>query len=256
MRKKPKARYELLVIPIILAILVLSGGSASMSKAKDTATPDIQEKVLTMEDGTALRYTLSLPPSISTKKALPLVLALHYGGTVTPYFGKDILVYLVEPALRDLGAVMASPDCPARGWNNPISERAVLALLDHLKEDYPIDKNKVVVTGYSMGAFGTWYLVSRHPHLFSAAIPISGVPREEISLEKNETPVYVIHSRDDELIPLAGVKQFIQEWKSKGLNVRLEVISGIGHYDYSGYIQALQKTVSWLKKVWRVGKQD
>ncbi|MDH7513359.1 MAG: prolyl oligopeptidase family serine peptidase [Clostridiales bacterium] len=256
MRKKARARYELLIIPIILTILILSGGWASMSKAKDTAAPDIQEKLLTMEDGTALRYTLSLPSSISTKKAVPLVLALHYGGTVTPYFGKDILVYLVEPALRGLDAVMASPDCPARGWNNPTSERAVLSLLDYLLKNYPIDKNKIVVTGYSLGAFGTWYLVSRHPHVFSAAIPISGVPREEISLEKNETPVYIIHSQDDELIPLVGVKQFIQEWKSRGLNVRLEVISGIGHYDYSGYVQALRKTVPWLKKVWQARKQD
>lgn len=219
--------------------------------SKDSELPDIQEKILTLEDGTDLRYTLSLPPSLSAEKPSPLVLALHYGGQVSPYYGKDILIYLVEPALRDLNAVMVSPDCPARGWNNPVSERAVMALLDHVMKNYLIDEQKVVVTGYSMGAFGTWYLVSRHPHLFSAAIPVSGTPRGEIRLEKNETPFYVIHSQDDEVIPLSGVKSFVQEWKSKGLDVHLEVTSGIGHYDYSGYIQPLRKTVSWLKKVWQ-----
>jgi predicted peptidase len=238
---------------ISLIILVSSGGWALISKV--TEAPDFQQKILTLEDGTALRYTLYIPSSISNKKPVPLVLALHYGGTVTPYFGRDILVYLVEPALRDLNAIIVSPDCPGGGWNNSASERAVLALLDHLIENYPIDKYKIAVTGYSMGASGTWYLISRHQQLFSAAIPISGIPREEISLEGNKTPVYVIYSQNDELVPVAKVEQFIQEWKSKGLNVRLEVISGIGHYEYSGYVRALRKTVPWIKKLWRAQEQ-
>lgn len=224
--------------------------------SKNAGVPDIQEKILTLEDGVDLRYTLSLPPSLSANKPSPLVLVLHYGGRISPYYGKDILVYLVEPALRELDAVMVSPDCPGQSWNNPGSERAVMSLLNHVMINYPIDKQKIVVTGYSMGAFGTWHLVSRHPHLFSAAIPVSGIPREEIQLEETETSFYVIHSRDDELIPLAGVENFVQEWKSKGLDVRLEVASGIGHYDYSGYVQPLRKTVAWLKRVWQKKAQD
>jgi len=238
----------------IFLIIVFAVGWA-LSSGETAAASDFQQKMLTLDDGTSIRYTLYVPPSISSNKPVPLILALHYGGTVTPYFGKDILVYLVEPALWNLGAVMVSPDCPGKGWNNPVSEQAVLTLLDYLIKSYPIDKNKIVITGYSMGAMGTWYLVSRHPDLFSAAIPISGIPREEVSLTGNNTPIYAIHSQDDELIPVERVRQFIQEWQSKGLNVRFEVIKGIGHYEYSGYVQALKKTVAWIKKVWRERQQ-
>ncbi|MGB9893419.1 MAG: dienelactone hydrolase family protein, partial [Candidatus Saccharicenans sp.] len=216
---------------LILLIIHVFTGAWAFNPSRVATALDFQQKTLTLEDGTLLRYTLYVPPSISNNKPVPLVLALHYGGTVTPYFGKDILVYLIEPALWNLGAIMVSPDCPGRGWNNPKSEQAILALLDFLLKNYPVDKNKIVITGYSLGAMGTWYLVSRHPDLFSAAIPISGIPREEISLAGNKTPIYAIHSEDDELIPVEQVKQFIQGWQSKGLNIRFEVIRGIGHYE-------------------------
>jgi len=248
---KPVKRWA----DFFIVLIILFAGRGWASLAGIAAPPDFQQKILTLEDGTDLRYTIALPGLLSTKKDVPLVLALHYGGRVTPYFGKDILVYLVEPALRELQAVMVSPDCPGRGWNNPVSERAVLALLDHIIENYPVDKNKIVVTGYSMGATGTWFLVSRHPDLFSAAVPISGNPGEEISLEGNKTPVYAIHSQNDELIALTDVKKFIERWKVRGLNVYLEVISGVGHYEFTGYLQPLRKAVKWIRKVWAAQEQ-
>lgn len=250
MGKLIKHRIELLII-----LIVLLAGRGWDHLSGEATSPDFQQKTLALEDGTELRYTIFLPKALSTKKDRPLVLALHYGGRVTPYFGKDILTYLVEPGLRELQAIMVSPDCPGRGWNNPVSEKAVLSLLDYVIENYPVYKNKIVVTGYSMGATGTWYLISRHPELFSAAIPISGLPREEISLEGNKTPVYAIHSENDELIAFSDVNKFVDEWKAKGLNVHLEVIRGTGHYEFTSYVQPLRKTVRWIKKVWSAREQ-
>ncbi len=254
MGKKGQIIFKIFFVGLLIFIIsyILSSERVALSLALFTETKfsHFHEKALNLEDGLTVRYTLYLPPSIEKKKSLPLILVLHYGGTVTPYFGKDILVYLVEPAFQSLEAIMVSPDCPARTWNNPISEKAILALIDNLLANYPVDKNKIIITGYSMGAVGTWYFVSRHPGLFSAAIPISGVPKEAISLENNPTPFYVIHSEDDELIPLAQVKKFVQEMKAKGVKVHLEVIRGVGHYEYDGYVEALKKTVFWIKKQW------
>lgn len=247
---KSKTNLKIMFVVIIIFINFYTLFLKAIPVMGQESLSQFQEKTLNLEDGSSVRYTLYLPPSITKKKPVPLVLALHYGGTVTPYFGKDILVYLVEPALRSLEPIMVSPDCPARTWNNPVSEKAILALLENLFATYLIDKNKIIITGYSMGAMGTWYLASRYPDLFSVAIPIAGIPKEALGIENCPTPFYVIHSENDELIPLAQVKKFVEEWKRKGVDIHFEVISGVGHYEYDGYVEALQKAVSWIKKQW------
>jgi predicted peptidase len=232
-----------------LILLAFFAGCASMRTNADE--PIFQEKIMKTETGMDLRYTLCLPSSLSKEKPVPLILALHYGGQVTPFYGKDFLDFLVEPALGELGAILVAPDCPGRGWNNPSSEAAVMSLLNQIMKDYRIDSQRIIVTGYSMGAIGTWYLVSKHPGLFSAAIPVSGIPPKETVLAKVNTPFYVIHSQDDEVFPIQSVKSFVQESQSQGLSVHLEVVSGVGHYEYARFVRALRDSVPWIKRTWK-----
>lgn len=44
-----------------------------------------------------LRYTLSLPRSLSPGESYPLVVALHDGGKVTPFYSKDFVISFVKP---------------------------------------------------------------------------------------------------------------------------------------------------------------
>jgi hypothetical protein len=76
------------------------------------------------------RYTMTLPAGYSGEESVPLVLVLHYGGHGTPYYGKDILVDLVEPALRELGAIFIAPDCPVKDWTRTESVCYILDLLE------------------------------------------------------------------------------------------------------------------------------
>jgi len=211
----------------------------------------IQEKTMTLEAGMTLRYTLALPPSFSPDEPYPLILALHYGGKVIPYYGKPYLANLVLPALRELAAIMFAPDCPAEGWTDPLSEKAVLALLQKIQQDYSIDRQRLVITGYSLGAIGTWDFVLKHPRLFSAAIPVSGMPPKGIVITKVSTPFWVIHSFDDELFPLESVRKFVQFCEDQGLSVQLRPVAGINHYDFDRYVPALREVVPWVKSLWK-----
>jgi len=211
----------------------------------------VQEKTLALASGATLRYTLALPSSFSPEHPYPLILALHYGGQVTPYYGKPYLMNLVLPALGELEAIMVAPDCPGAGWTDPQSEKAVLALLENIKKDFPVDPQRLLITGYSLGAVGTWDLVLKHPNLFSAAIPISGMPPRGIVITKTETPFWVIHSRDDELFALNSVRSFVQFCESQGLVVQLKPVLGLSHYDFTKFTLALKEAVPWLKSLWR-----
>ncbi|MDH4270600.1 MAG: alpha/beta fold hydrolase [Candidatus Aminicenantes bacterium] len=211
----------------------------------------VKELTLKLESSTVLRYTLALPPSSSPDISYPLVLALHYGGQVTPFYGKGFLTNLVLPALRGLNAVMVAPDCPGAGWTDPQSEEAVMELLQAIQNDYPIDSRRIVITGYSMGATGTWDFVFKHPRLFAAAIAVSGMPPRGIVLNDPGTPILAIHSRDDELFPLESLRKFVRASEAQGIAVELRVVAGLSHYHFDRFVPALREAVPWVKKSWR-----
>ena len=233
---------------VLLVLLHFIGSSAWADEPpKD---PGIYEQVKTTESGTSLRYTISIPESFSSDQPAPLILALHYGGQVTPFYGKGLLIQLIEPALLDLGAIIVAPDCPGAGWANKTSESAVMALLNRIMKNYKIDNKRVLVTGYSMGGVGTWYFAARYSQVFSAAIPVSGVPPPETIAMIKDIPVYVIHSPQDEVFPIGQTEKAVAKLKSKGVSARLVAIEGIGHYQIPRFVESLRAAIPWIKQVW------
>ena len=79
-----------------------------------------------------LRYTLAVP-MLRQGQRVPFVMALHYAGRITPHFAEAYLENLVEPALRDLGAIIVAPDVPGQAWIDPVSVEAVLQFIDAAK---------------------------------------------------------------------------------------------------------------------------
>lgn len=67
--------------------------------------------------------------------------------------------------------IVISPQVPdGAWWDSEILD----ALIDHILETYPIDSNRIYVTGLSMGGYGTWDVITKYPERFAAAIPICG----------------------------------------------------------------------------------
>jgi predicted peptidase len=213
-------------------------------------SPAMLLKITELKNGLKLRYTLSLPRDFSPTASYPLVIALHYGGKVTPFYSKEFVTALVEPALKDLDAIIAAPDCPAAGWTNTLSESAILELMLILLEEYNIDSDRLVILGYSLGGSGTWYMAARHPDLFSAAIPISAPAESANTAIVKQVPLYIIHGEKDELFSLQEVKSLYQEQKSGGAEIKLVIVPGAGHYQLARFIDPLKAAIPWIKKIW------
>ena len=75
---------------------------------------------LAVGEGRPLRCSVWVPKT-TEERPLALVVAIHWGGEVTPFFGMGILRTLVVPAFEDLDAVIVAPDCPGKGWSDPTS---------------------------------------------------------------------------------------------------------------------------------------
>ncbi len=232
-----------------------------------------QRQMLTLDDGSGLRYAIAVPEGYDGSEEVPLILALHFGWgeALPPNYSAIFLEILVEPALRHLGAIIVAPLCPARSWVEPAAEEGVLALLEHVRDEYRINADRIVVTGFSLGGMGTWYFASRYTEMFSAAIPMAGVPVIASSSDSGgrsvqrfvesgsvdwpermvNLPIYVVHSRDDELIPIAPVEAAVAELEALGGDVEFMAIdAGIGHHETPRYVPYLARVVPWVREVW------
>ena len=215
-----------------------------------------QGEVMQLSDGSQIRYAVSVPEGYDGSEAVPMVLALHYGwggdGPPPRNYGEGHMRLLVEPALRQLGAIIVAPDCPApaRRWSEPGSDRAVMELLDRVRAEYRIDPDRILVTGFSLGGHGTWFMAAEHPDIFSAAIPMAGWAQPAWLEKLSEIPMYVIHSRKDEVVPFAAAEEAVAAAEAKGVPVELVVVEELTHYDTARYVTYLRNAVPWIQAIW------
>jgi predicted peptidase len=196
----------------------------------------------------AVRYLISIPKGYSPSSAVPLVLALHFAGNPNGA-AEGLFNQLIGPALKDLGAVIVAPESLGAGWESAQNESAVMALLDAVQAAYSIDPKRIAVTGYSLGGAGTWFFAARHPERFSAAIPVAGRPFRSMAGWK--TPVFAVHSRDDEVVPIEPTRVRIKELQESGTTAQFVELKGLSHYETARFVDGLKRAVPWLKELWK-----
>ena len=237
-------------ILIILFSACSSGIEVEISKETLSSIPleeGITNREISMGKSGTLYYTLSIP-KIKEGDEVPFVIALHWAGYDTPHFSEEYLRGLAEPGLRSLGAIIFAPDVPGDTWNDEISEDVILEFITAAKEAWPIDPDKVIITGYSMGGNGTWYLTNRHPRLFLACIPMASVPSSNL---KGEVPTYIIHGKKDELFDYRNALNAYHILKNEGASVKISIAENLSHYQGFSYIPFLRLAANWIKeKIW------
>ena len=230
---------------------LLPFGATAQGLGEPPSVPGLYNLKLLRVDGPTIRYAIDIPSNYSPSTPVPLILALHFGvrGEDAIGAGRDVMQILVRPALAELGAIIVAPDSVRGDWSSPENEKAVNQLLDIVLARYAIDRQKVVVTGYSMGGAGSWHLAEKFPERFSAAIPVSGRPPASASGWR--LPVLAIHSRDDQVAPFDPTEARIAELEKAGANAKLIALTGITHYQMQRFGDALRHAVPWLHEVWK-----
>lgn len=216
--------------------------------ARVSLAEGIHQETIPAGDGRDLAFTLAVPARVQGER-VPLVVALHYNDNATASELADIyLRTLAEPGLRDLGAIIFAPAVPGLTWTDPASEKAVMAFVEHALATWPIDPERVVVTGYSMGGVGTWFFTERRPDIFSAGIPMAGRPIGSLT---SGVPLYVIHGSQDELFDVSENEQAVRALQAVGVNAEIVIVDGLGHQQATAYVAPLREAVLWLQEsVW------
>ena len=230
----------------MLALLL----AAALAAQVPSTAGRMQSRAITVEGVGKVTYGLSVPADYRREVPRPLILALHPGGSRMAYYGSAFARQVVQPALGDFGAIVVAPDCPARGWDDPAADKAVMALLNSLFEEFVIDRSRVLVTGFSMGGRGTWFMASQHAELFTAAIPMAAFTGQTPVERLAAMPTYIIHSRDDEVVPFPPAERTAKELERLGRTVQFEALDGVGHFEMGGYIESLKRAGRWVAERW------
>lgn len=196
-----------------------------------------------------LGYLLHLPKDYDQKASWPLLLFLHGAGERGSNLDK-VKVH-GPPKLLASGKetpasqfIVVSPQCPQDKW---WQAHELIALVDDVIARHKVDRDRVYVTGLSMGGFGTWSLISQYPERFAAAAPICGggqaIPLRFAKVR--DFPVWAFHGAKDAVVPLKASEEMVQTLKMGGGKVELTVYPEAGHDSWTETFEN-PKLYQWL----------
>lgn len=196
----------------------------------------------------ALDYLLAVPKGYDAEgDAVPLLLFLHGAGERGDNL-KKVKAHgppkMVEQG-HDLGAIVVSPQCPAGSWWTSELDM-LIALLDKIEKQYNVDKDRIYVTGLSMGGYGTFALAARQPQRFAAAVPICGGGAYFEARVLSRLPMWVFHGENDRVVPLEESTRMVKYMNEfGGENAKLTTYPGVGHNSW-GKAYGDEKMWDWL----------
>lgn len=184
--------------------------------------------VYTDANPTALPYRYFRPKDYSpadTVTKYPLVVFLHGSGQRgTDNFkqlssnASSAMIFLsgATPDNQTLyPCFWVAPQCQ-QGWHDPAYVADQLqGLVDHFLATYPIDPDRVYLTGVSMGADGVTHQLARFPARWAAAHASAGWSNGDEAAYKH-VPFWVFHTADDTTVPVAGSDNLVANLRAAG----------------------------------------
>ena len=245
-----------MVRSFMVLMLVLSFGNevqGAEGKVLEKRVESQSENVLKTTACVSMKYLLYLPKDYDGKKKFPLVLFLHGSGER----GDDLnLVKVHGPPMliskgKDFPFIVVSPQCPKGQWWQAVE---LAALLDDIEKKYQVDKDRIYLTGLSMGGFGTWALAAYQSDRFAALAPICGGGERYRAKEISHIPVWAFHGAKDSGVPVARSETMITAIKKFGGDAKLTIYPNAGHNSWTE-TYANPKLYAWLLKQKRAAKK-
>lgn len=227
-----------------------------------------------------LAYNLHRPAHVPPQAKVPLVVFLHGSGQSHDYvhFANAEAADVLSPLLANQGGVswverapeqayVLVPQAPARdtkdpagesGWRGADTQKLLFGLIDQLMAQHPdIDPRRLYLTGLSMGAMGSWkILTDPNPQVsqkFAAAALFNGIPTGSLSALPGEArpqqdarilnavksvpyqnlavPIWITHADTDPVVPRIGAR------------VPFALISGKGETDADGELMPAKESL-------------
>lgn len=193
-------------------------------------------------------FQVYIPPNLGSSP--PVVLFLHGAGEggLDGYIQTTVGLgpaMLNRPERFPLVGVF--PQSPPRvAWRGPSAEHALRAL-EATIDELACDRDRVYLTGISMGGYGTWHMATAHPERFAAIVPIcGGSANAELTAERLvDMPVWVFHGDKDNIIPVEESRAVVAALRARGSDVRYTEYRNVRHNSWDA-AYAEPELMPWL----------
>ncbi len=242
-------RLDRILACIAITAMVVSCRSASTALMPETGFLD---RTITLGTVT-YPYAVYVPPQYDPGRTWPVVLFLHGAGE-RGHDGLRQTAVGIGSAIRwdrqrvPMIVVMLQVPDDGRWLDGPLN--AAFLALDRSLAEFHGDPDRVILTGMSLGGYGTYALAYDHPDRFAALVPICGGilghstassviqlpatvgaddPYALVAQRIREIPVWIFHGADDPIIPVEEARRMSRALEHAGAAVRYTELPDTGH---------------------------
>ncbi len=215
--------------------------------------------MMNLYEASGIRYWYA-PPTIATPS--PIVLFLHGSGErgSNP---TDVLKWGLPKAVhcsaQETRFHLVAPQCPAGLRWRDVSD-AVVDVLHNVRQSLAQDA-PLIAMGFSMGGQGVLEMAAAHKGLFQAILAVA--PRNTDHLKRidykhlAQTSVFVIHGKDDPIVPVSDSQSIAEAILHEGGNPTLRILAGRNHFiaDEVFAVEEFHQILSEMLDVLSSGKQ-
>lgn len=180
-------------------------------------------------------YLLILPDDYENKDKWPLIIYLHgrcdRGNDLNILYNNGI-PKIIKNGLK-LPFIILAPQCKNTSfWGLEIDN--LNGLIQEIIVKEKIDKNRVFVTGFSMGGYAAWMLADNNPNSIKGIIPVcGGVPDEAGYPERlnklKEKSIWIFHGLKDDIVPIKEANLIIDYYDSIGKKINITIYNDKDH---------------------------
>ena len=203
-------------------------------------------------DGTLQPFGVAYPEEYDPARKWPLLVHLHGLG------GSGLYQCRARP---EPGMIVVAPRGRGGMDYKFVGEPDVLRVVEEALRLFPVDTNRVYLTGNSMGGTGSWHIASRFPDRFAAIMPVCGnadvrvwaelwdwttpadSPQRDVrDFLRDDTgalvyaanllnvPVVAVHGEEDPIVDRMHSEHMVEALRGLGHpSVRFELLPLVGH---------------------------
>lgn len=175
-----------------------------------------------------ISYILDYPENAKGK--VPLMVFLHGSGER----GNDLekvkahSPFTYKNLVKEPVAILA-PQCPENVWWDT---EAVYFLIKDIQQKYKIDESRIILTGLSMGGWGSLKLAMEHPEVFSSVVavcpPVDRLMKVRAD-QYRDLPMKLFHGGNDDIVSPMNSIEIYQAIKQVNKNIELTIFPDDNH---------------------------
>jgi len=240
-------------VALFLFVLCASVGYAQTPPSNPRRADFLKRSVT--DRANTVDYRVYIPVGYDRAKKYPVILFLHGSGGKGndnekqiggPQLGSVIQLFDAKYPERYRSFIAVFPQTQNFWFGDP-AEQAVKAL-DQTVAEFNGDPQRIYLTGFSLGGYGSWYLAAKYSKKFAAVVPAAGgvVPPSNVPLAAlkpfmpadmfalyseqdpyatfakavGKTPVWIFHGAQDDIVAVTESRKMEAALKAAGGTVK------------------------------------